>query len=348
MPWLASTPKGSRALITIPLSTEDLTKVRIAPSPLWETVASFGALLHQGRDSVHASWLSRARRALAGADLSALAAAMCVANHYPDFLSPRPTPASATFAEELERLRCTPPEVVFDQVSCLVWQEKDILGRLRPEQEVLLGGLLADPEGAVGRLADALGRYHELAIAPYWPAIREHLEGELIRRGRTLALGGVEMLLFDLDPKLAYGENTVRLEMPYEATLGAAGQGLTLVPSVFSWPTVSVLAHPHSEPTVAYAARGIAKLWTSGLSANGTVLGTALGPGRASALKGCLMPRTTTELARELGLSPAAVSAHLSRLKSAGLLEPHRSGRRVYYRLSGAGEALLEVFGETV
>src|SRR5918993_12617 len=28
-------------MITIPLSTEDLTKVRIAPSPLWETVASF-------------------------------------------------------------------------------------------------------------------------------------------------------------------------------------------------------------------------------------------------------------------------------------------------------------------
>ena len=41
-------------MITIPLSTEDLTKVRPAPSPLWETVASFGVLLHQGRDTVQA------------------------------------------------------------------------------------------------------------------------------------------------------------------------------------------------------------------------------------------------------------------------------------------------------
>jgi len=48
-----------------------------------------------------------------------------------------------------------------------------------------------------------------------------------------------------------------------------------------------------------------------------------------------------------VGLSPAAVSAHLSRLRAAGLVEPHRIGRRVLYRLSGAGEALLEVFGET-
>ena len=42
-------------MITIHLSTEDLTKVRLAPSPLWETVTSFGVLLHHGRDSVHAS-----------------------------------------------------------------------------------------------------------------------------------------------------------------------------------------------------------------------------------------------------------------------------------------------------
>jgi hypothetical protein len=53
-------------MITISLSTEDLTKVRLAPSPLWETVISFGVLLHQGRETVHAPWATRARRTLAG------------------------------------------------------------------------------------------------------------------------------------------------------------------------------------------------------------------------------------------------------------------------------------------
>jgi hypothetical protein len=41
-------------MITIALSTEDLTKVRLAPSTLWEAVTSFGVLLHQGRETVHA------------------------------------------------------------------------------------------------------------------------------------------------------------------------------------------------------------------------------------------------------------------------------------------------------
>jgi len=72
-----------------------------------------------------------------------------------------------------------------------------------------------------------------------------------------------------------------------------------------------------------------------------------LGPSRASVLKSLLLPRTTTELAQELGHSPAAISAHLSRLKVAGLAEPHRSGNRVYYRLSFVGESLLEIFRET-
>jgi DNA-binding transcriptional ArsR family regulator len=69
--------------------------------------------------------------------------------------------------------------------------------------------------------------------------------------------------------------------------------------------------------------------------------------GRASVLKNLFVPTTTSELAQQLCLSPAAVSAHLSRLKAAGLVEPHRDGKRVYYRLSGTGESLLEIFGET-
>jgi hypothetical protein len=60
-------------MITIPLTTEDLTKVRLAPSPLWETVSSFWVLLHHGRHTVHEPWATRARRVLPGTDLSRLA-----------------------------------------------------------------------------------------------------------------------------------------------------------------------------------------------------------------------------------------------------------------------------------
>src|SRR5215217_1572658 len=137
-------------MITIPLSTEDLIKVRLAPSPLWETVASFGVLLHHGRRTVHAPWATRVRRVLPGTDLSALIAAMCLEKHCPDFLTPPPDPSVATFEEELEPLRATPPEVVFEEVESLVRVEKEVFG-LPPEKERLLEIYLNDPEGSLKR-----------------------------------------------------------------------------------------------------------------------------------------------------------------------------------------------------
>ena len=335
-------------MITIPLSTEDLTKVRLAPSPLWETVTSFGVLLHQSRDTVHAPWAARARRVLPGIHLSALVAAMCLERRCPDFLTPPPDASVANFGEELERLRATPPELVHDEVEAFVRQEKKQFGSLAPEKTCLLEIYLSDPEGSLERLVDELRRYHDLAIAPYWPRIQEHLEGDTIRRGQALALGGVEALLSGLHPKASYGGGALELDKTYEAVIEPAGRGITLVPCVFAWPRVEVLVQPGYRPTLAYGPRGVAKLWSSSSSApNGTALEAALGSVRASVLKSLSpMPTTTTELAHQLRLSPAAVSAHLSRLKAAELVEPHRSGKRVYYRLSCAGESLLGIFGE--
>jgi DNA-binding transcriptional ArsR family regulator len=333
-------------MITIPLSTEDLTKVRLASSPLWETVASFGVLLHHDRRTVHAPWAARTRRVLPGTDLSALLAAMCVERACPDFLRPPPDPSVATFDEELECLRATPTEVVFEEVESLVRVEKEVFG-LPPEKERLLEIYLNDPEGSLKWLVNTLRRYHDLAIVPYWSRIHELQEGDMIKRGQALALGGVEALLSNLHPKASYTGGVLTLEKTCELVIEPAGRGITLVPCVFVTPRVEVLVQPNYQPTLAYGPRGVAKLWISSPVPNGTALVAALSTVRASLLKSLLpVPTTTTELAHQLHLSPAAVSAHLSRLKAAELVEPHRSGRKVYYRLSYAGESLLEIFGE--
>src|SRR5215208_6735013 len=335
-------------MITIPLSTEDLTKVRLAPSPLWETVTSFAVLLYHRRDTIHAPWATRAQRALPGTDLSPLLAAMCLEKHCPDFLSPPPEASVATFDEELERLRATSDEVVHTEVRMLMQAEKEQFGPLSPVKELMLGIYLSDPEGSLKRLVDTLRRYHDLTIAPYWPRIRELLEGDMLKRGQALALGGVEALLSNLHPKASYSGGVLELDKTCEALIEPAGRGITLVPCVFAWSGVAVLGQPGYRPTLAYRPRGVANLWsTSSPARNGTALEAALGAGRASVLKGLLpVPSTTTELAHQLHLSPAAISAHLSRLKDAELVEPHRSGRKEFYRLSGAGESLLGIFGE--
>jgi DNA-binding transcriptional ArsR family regulator len=333
-------------LITIHLSANDLARVRMAPSPLWETVCSFGVLTNPNRHSVHAPWARRARQWLRGADVSPLVAVMGIGGRCPDYLSPPPEAPHATFRDELERLEATPPEIIYDEVETLVQEEAELLGRL-PHEKVRMLRVLEDPEGSLKRLVDALDRYHELAIVPYWPRIREHLEADALRLGQTLLLGGVEALFSGLNPRVDYHGGVLKLDKPHDAALDTAGRGIILVPCAFSWPDVLTLVDPRFRPTLAYAPRGVAKLWTSSRSApNGTALEAVLSPARASVLKSLLVPRTTTELAQELGLSPAAISAHLSRLKVAGLAEPYRSGKRVYYRLSSAGETLLEIFGE--
>ena len=70
--------KGRAAVITIPLTLEDLAKVRVALSPLWETVTSFAVLGHYSRRTVHTPWAARVRRVLPGTDLSTLGAAICL------------------------------------------------------------------------------------------------------------------------------------------------------------------------------------------------------------------------------------------------------------------------------
>jgi DNA-binding transcriptional ArsR family regulator len=277
-----------------------------------------------------------------------LLAAMCLEKHCPDFLSPPPDASVASFEEELERVRATPTEVVHTEVQMLMQVQQEQFDPLSPEKERLLEIFLREPDGSLKRLVDTLKRYHELAIAPYWPRIQEHLEGDTIRRGQALALDGVEALLSNLHPKASYGRGVLELDRPYEALIEPAGRGLTLVPCVFTWPRVMVLVQPGYQPTLAYGPRGVAKLWSSSSPApNGTALEAALGAGRASVLKSLSpMPTTTTGLANQLHLSPSAVSAHLLRLKAAELIEPHRSGRKVFYRLSGAGEELLGIFSE--
>jgi DNA-binding transcriptional ArsR family regulator len=273
---------------------------------------------------------------------------MCLEKHCPDFLSPPPDASVASFEEELERVRATPTEVVHTEVQMLMQVQQEQFDALSPEKERLLEIYLREPDGSLERLVDTLKRYQELAIAPYWPRIQEHLEGDMIRRGQALALGGVEALLSNLHPKASYGGGVLELDRPYEALIEPAGRGITLVPCVFAWPRVMVLVQPGYHPTLAYGPRGVAKLWSSSSPApNGTALEAALGAGRASVLKSLSpMPTTTTELANQLRLSPSAVSAHLLRLKTAELIEPHRSGRKVFYRLSGAGEELLGIFSE--
>jgi DNA-binding transcriptional ArsR family regulator len=72
-----------------------------------------------------------------------------------------------------------------------------------------------------------------------------------------------------------------------------------------------------------------------------------MGNTRAALLASLDLPRTTTQLARQLDLSPAAVSQHLKILKDTALVTAHRRGRMVLYQRTPAATALLETVRST-
>lgn len=85
-----------------------------------------------------------------------------------------------------------------------------------------------------------------------------------------------------------------------------------------------------TEPEAAYGDADIAPIAALFADASRTRVLMALADGRA-------LPASL--LAAEAGLSPQGVSAHLAKLRAAGLIDMEKSGRNRYYRLSGPAVA---------
>jgi DNA-binding transcriptional ArsR family regulator len=70
-------------------------------------------------------------------------------------------------------------------------------------------------------------------------------------------------------------------------------------------------------------------------------LAALVGRTRATSLASVDLPRSTTQLVEQLGLSPASVSQHLKVLKETALVTSRRRGRMVLYQRTAAATALL-------
>ena len=86
----------------------------------------------------------------------------------------------------------------------------------------------------------------------------------------------------------------------------------------------------------------MAELWQDTQAEQADPLAALVGRTRATLLATLALPRTTTQLAAQLGLSPAAVSEHLKILKDTALVIAQRRGRMVLYQRTAAATALLD------
>lgn len=313
---------------------EDLMRCRFAVSPLWETFAAVHTLFEPHRQGFHLPWV-RAARLPAEVDLEPFRLLLPRPGYVPDFLTPPPLGPLAPIEEELERLRAIPPAQVGAELRACLLDPRRALPASATDP------LLADPAATRDAMAGLLSACWEHLLRPHWPRLRALLDADVADRSRTLAEHGLERLVTALDGRLTWKQGTLHVESRAAADeLRLDGRGLLLMPSAFVWPELILVGDEPWQPTLIYPARGIGELWSPPPGRPPEALAAVLGRTRARLLVALSRPETTTGLAARLGLSPASVSAHLTALRDAGLLESWRSGRRVFYARTALGTAL--------
>ena len=222
---------------------------------------------------------------------------------------------------------------------------------LRTELESVWQGLpmpdaarqvIADGPAGVRRVAAALAAYWEAVIAPDWEHMRAVIDAEIAYRARQLVLGGISAVPNDLHPRLQLDHATIRLNKTGQQNYDLAGTACCwsrrYSPARISCSTLEALACRSSATP-----RGLGVVWeNNGASPPGDDAFSALmGKGRTAILRRTQLPATTTDLARELGLSGATVSVDLATLKRCGMVTPWRSGRRVLYQRTALASSIL-------
>lgn len=319
-------------MVIFEFGVEDLARLRFAISPMWEVVASLRRLRDPSGAGPHVSWVAGLRGRLTGIELGPALMLTPARGYVPDFMSPPPTTPLARFEDEIELVRATPAKQVRRDLQLL-------LGRRRPP--AALEPFVDTPRRAVRHLADQLERYWAVAIEPHWPRIHALLEADLAHRARRLTEGGPAAIFPDLHRSVSWHDGAVHADVPHDGVTALGGRGLLLVPSAFSWIGPATIDEAPWQPTLIYPARGVAMLWEEGRERTPQALAAVVGDTRAALLAELDAPRSTTDVARLLRITPGGASQHIGALREAGLLTGRRVGRSVLYVRTPLADALV-------
>ncbi|HEX5114223.1 MAG TPA: winged helix-turn-helix domain-containing protein [Pseudonocardiaceae bacterium] len=325
-------------MIRLALDQATVRGVRIAISPLWESLSSL-TLLARWRDEApypYTSWARHARGALPDAlrtELLALTRELHTA-WLPSFRVPIPTSHCTDIKDELSGLL----EVQDAGPAATKWVSVRN-GRRNPVSGVRLV-----------RFAELVEDYWSLALEPYWASMRNALEEEILFRGRTLATEGADAVLADLGGRVRWEPPALSAPCQVDLDQRLENAHLLIVPVLFAQGTHILVSPSDSVAALSYQARGAVVLEENSVttcardeaSDGGDRLAILLGRSRATVMRALIAPTTTTAVARAVGLAPSTVSQHLSALSAAGVVRRRRAGYRVLYELDHAGLVLLQ------
>ncbi|TDW70611.1 ArsR/SmtB family transcription factor [Kribbella pratensis] len=300
-------------MLTYELTSRDLAEVRFAVSPVAEMVLSLRALREPGRFPLQLGWIRAVQPRVAELDWDVLRWLVNDTMGSPDFLTPRPTSPLTQLADELQVIANVDRETFERQV-------------------VAVNGELP-PDLTIDKVIEALHQYWDAMMAPYWDRMRTLLSADISYRGHVLTQHGTGAMLNGLAPAITYADGLLKVDRvaAVSRTEAVDGRGLVLQPSLFG-PHAVIPFDPGADPILGYPPRGQANLWSVVEPPSQQDLAQLIGTPRAHILELLTHPRTTTDLAGELKVTPSAVSQHLQLLRRTGLVEPQRTGKQVLYR----------------
>ncbi|MFD7452130.1 ArsR/SmtB family transcription factor [Kitasatospora sp. NPDC059827] len=318
------------------LRLADLASTWFAYSPILEAVLSLRMWTHPGRYRLQSPAFDRLGPSFARLDSRLLLSLVAENRWVPDFLTPRPSSPAPEFRTQLAAVRALPPEQLRGEL------EPTFLPHGQPLPALLDAGL-ADPARLLNRICDSLEEYWEACLAPaWWPQARAVLEADLVYRARVLAQHGAAALFTDLDYRLEWADGALSINRHWtdgDVETAVDGRGLVLSPTFFVRGAITMIDSTRA-PQICYPARGQAAMAGQGPPVPPRALEALVGAPKARLLGLLAEPASTTELAYRLGVTPGAVSQHLSVLAATGLVSRARHGRSVLYRRSALGDEL--------
>lgn len=340
------------------INTDTIMRLRFAYSPLVELTLSYRVLHSDWQHALYRRWKEEAKRAIYDLDLPYMSVLIKSEGkkqkdsngtlrpmwYVPDFLTPTPIVPVTDIETDFERLKATPDSVIREGILTLLSYI---------ESHPVCDHFLADPQGALDVLLAELRMYWKRTLADQWARMQSVLENDVLHYSRVLTLYGAETLFSEIDDGLTYDEGLLSLEHHKKFRTDAVKKPLVsfddddkllyLVPLIFAANTVYHQIQEPWESMILYTPRGVG-LWNYEKPPTDAALEIALGTGKARLLQVLATPMNTGELAQSLSLTAGAVSQQLKRLHQAGLVESHRIGKRVYYRLTPRGRQLLMLF----
>jgi DNA-binding transcriptional ArsR family regulator len=307
----------------------DLRQVRVADraAPLMELGLHVATVQRRQRDPDVSRWRASQRGRLAP-DVAPLFALVPPSGAGPLFLDP----LASSLDEGVDRVMRSPMDLVHDEL-------RRVVPSARPSTTWVRDLDRRDPRA--WRLLQQALQVGARDLLGDWDRVQRAWAAEAAWRARRLAHGGVETALADVFPGSHWDGPTLLAPWPHDADVHLGGAGLTLMPSAV-WTGTPLFAVDDDGRTL-LVHRALAPLPAradSGAGEDGDPLVALLGRTRAAVLRALVHPRTTTDLARELRVSPASASAHASVLRAAQLVTSRREGRTVRHQATALGVEL--------